>query len=273
MSAATSTAAVTGVSLPLALRGVTVRHGRRVVVDDVSLTVDGGTWTALVGPNGAGKSTLLRAVVGLVRHDGDIAIGSSSVRTLARRDLARTVAFVPQQPVIPHDMTVGEYVLLGRTPFVSVLGIESEHDHRVVADVLSRLDLVGLAGRRLGHLSGGELQRAVLGRALAQEAPVLLLDEPTTSLDVGHVQHVLELVDELRRERGLTVVAAVHDLTLAAQYADRVGLLQHGRLVGHGAPTEVLTAERVSSLLGARVHVGTDEHGALVIVPTRRPTS
>lgn len=255
------------------LHDVTVAHGRRVVVDAVSLSVASGTWTALVGPNGAGKSTLLRALVGLVPYKGDITVGGVAVRGLARRALARTVAIVPQQPLIPGDMTVSEYVLLGRTPFVPTLGVESEQDHRVVADVLTRLDLVPLAGRRLGHLSGGELQRAVLGRTLAQEAPVLLLDEPTTSLDVGHVQQVLELVDELRRERHLTVLAAIHDLTLAAQYADHVALVQHGRLVGHGEPREVLTAERVSSLLGAHVHVGTDDHGALVIVASRKPTS
>ena len=257
----------------VALHDITVRHGRRVVVDAVSLSVASGTWTALVGPNGAGKSTLLRALVGLVPYKGEITVDGADVRGLARRALARTVAIVPQQPLIPVDMTVGEYVLLGRTPYVPTLGVESEQDHRVVADVLARLDLVPLAGRRLGQLSGGELQRAVLGRTLAQEAPVLLLDEPTTSLDVGHVQQVLELVDELRRERHLTVLAAIHDLTLAAQYADHVALVQHGRLVGHGEPREVLTAERVSSLLGAHVHVGTDDHGAMVIVPSRRPTA
>lgn len=249
--------------------GVSVRRGRRVAVDGVDLTVAAGSWTVLLGPNGAGKSSLLRATVGLGAYAGSITVGDTEVRTTARRALARRVALLPQQPEIPGDMGVAEYVLLGRTPFVPTLGVESADDRRVVADVLDRLDLAGFATRRLGELSGGELQRAVLGRALAQEAPVLLLDEPTTSLDLGHVQQVMELVDELRVERGLTVLAAMHDLTLAAQYGERVALLADGRLVAEGAPADVLTDDLVGRALGARLHVARDDAGGLVVVPTR----
>jgi iron complex transport system ATP-binding protein len=254
----------------LRVDGLGVRRGRRTVLDGVDLAVPPGGWTVLLGPNGAGKSTLLRAIVGLVPHRGSVLVGGTDVRTLTRRALARTVALVPQQPQIPHDMTVREYVLLGRTPHVSALAVETGADHAVVAGVVARLDLHGLADRRLRHLSGGELQRAVLGRALAQEAPVLLLDEPTTSLDLGHVQQVLELVDELRRERGLTVLAAMHDLTLAAQYGDAVTLLDAGRVVTHGSPDDVLHDALVRRVFGAHVHVGRDDRGGLVVVPTRR---
>ena len=251
-------------------RGVTVRRGRHTVLDAVDLTVAAGSWTVLLGPNGAGKSTLLRAAVGLLPYQGSLTVGGTEVRGTARRALARTVALVPQQPEVPGDMTVTEYVLLGRTPYIATLGVESGHDRRVVAGVLERLDLAPLAARSLAHLSGGELQRAVLGRALAQEAPVLLLDEPTTSLDLGHVQQVMELVDELRVERRLTVLAAMHDLTLAAQYGEHVALLTGGHLVGHGTPDELLDEATVTAVLGASVHVGRDGHGGLVIVPSRR---
>ncbi len=249
--------------------GVSVRRGRRLAVDIVDLAVAPGSWTVLLGPNGAGKSSLLRATVGLSAYTGSITIDGVEVRDTDRRARARAVALLPQQPQIPHDMTVAEYVLLGRTPYVPTLGIESPDDRRVVADVLERLDLTSFATRRLGELSGGELQRAVLGRALAQQAPVLLLDEPTTSLDLGHVQQVMELVDELRVERGLTVLAAMHDLTLAAQYGERIALLADGRLVADGTPDEVLTDALVGRVLGARLHVTRDDAGGLVVVPSR----
>jgi iron complex transport system ATP-binding protein len=152
-------------------------------------------------------------------------------------------------------MTVAEYVLLGRTPHLSPLAQEGSADRAAAAAVLVRLDLDQLADRELGSLSGGELQRAVIGRALAQAAPILLLDEPTTALDIGHQQQVLELVDRLRQEEGLTVVAAMHDLTLAAQYGDRVVLVDRGRVVAEGSAHDVLTSERVEELYGARVRV------------------
>jgi len=251
----------------VALHDITVRHGRRVVVDAVSLSVASGTWTALVGPNGAGKSTLLRALVGLVPYKGEITVDGADVRGLARRALARTVAIVPQQPLIPVDMTVGEYVLLGRTPYVPTLGVESEQDHRVVADVLARLDLVPLAGRRLGQLSGGELQRAVLGRTLAQEAPVLLLDEPTTHLDPPHQVALARLCRHLGRTH--TVVTVLHDLPLGLQ-ADRVLVLRAGRVAADAAFDDAaLHATLVATFAGA---VRIDTRGARpVVMPNLEP--
>jgi iron complex transport system ATP-binding protein len=165
-------------------------------------------------------------------------------------------------------MSVGDYVLLGRTPHLGVLAREGAGDRRAASDALGRLELDALAERALASLSGGELQRAVLARALAQAAPILLLDEPTTALDIGHQQQVLELVDSLRREQDLTVVAAMHDLTTASQYGDRVVLVDRGRIVADGSAPEVLTAERIERLYGARVRVVGD--GAdVVVVPVR----
>jgi iron complex transport system ATP-binding protein len=166
-------------------------------------------------------------------------------------------------------MPVSSYVLMGRTPYIPYFGVESAHDLAVVDEVLARMELRDLASRPLGELSGGELQRAVLARALAQEAPVLLLDEPTSSLDIGHQHQVLELVDALRRERGLTIVSAMHDLTLAAQFADRLVLLADGRSVAEGDARSVLTEDVLARHYpGASVKVLVDGED-IVVVPTR----
>ena len=249
-------------------RDLWVRFGPVAAVRGLSLRVEAGEWTALIGPNGAGKTSALRALAGLVAFEGEVSIDGRDARTLGRRTLAQLVAFVPQKPETPPELTVAEYVLLGRTPHISYFGGESRSDREAAARALGRLDLEGFAQRPLGSLSGGELQRTVLARALAQEAPVLLLDEPTTSLDLGRQQLVLELVDELRRD-GLTVVTTMHDLTLAGQYAEHVVLLDRGSVVAEGAAAEVLSAPNVAAHYGANVRVIEDEHGVFV-VPVRR---
>ena len=249
----------------LVLDHVTVALGSRNVVDGVSVGVEQGEWVTLIGPNGAGKTTLLRAVAGLVAHRGEIVIDGEPVRTLRRRDVARRVAVVPQSPLLPAGMTVHEYVLLGRTPYVSYLGRESGSDVDAAERAMARLDLAGLADRELGTLSGGERQRVVLARALAQEAPLLLLDEPTSALDAGRQQEALELIDALRLDAGLTVLAAMHDLTLAGLYASRLLLLANGRIVAQGAPAEVLTEALIAEHYAARVRVVEDG----VVVPVR----
>jgi iron complex transport system ATP-binding protein len=252
----------------IALDRVTVRLGGVRVVDDVTAKVDDGEWVGLIGPNGAGKTTLLRAVAGLVGHDGRIELGGRAVSSLKRKQVSQRVALVPQEPVLPRDLTVYEYVLLGRTPYVPYLGTESSADVAAVGRALERLDLEMLAGRRLGTLSGGERQRAVLARALAQDTSILLLDEPTSALDVGRQQQVLEFVDRLRSEQRLTVLAAMHDLTLAAQYAERLLLLDGGALVAEGPPRVVVTKGRIAAHFGANVRVIDDESG-VAVVPTR----
>jgi cobalamin transport system ATP-binding protein len=253
----------------ITLGSVSVELGGVRVVDSVSAEVEDGEWVALIGPNGAGKTTLLRAVAGLVEPRGCVEVGGAAVRALRRREVARRLALVPQTPLMPPEMTVAEYVLLGRTPHLGYLAGEGRRDREAADRALVRLDLVRFAGRRLATLSGGERQRAVLARALAQEAPLLLLDEPTSSLDIGRGQQALELVDSLRREEGLTVLSAMHDLTLAAQYADRLLLLDRGRIVAAGGADEVLTTELLRCHYGASVRVVQDGHGRLVVVPAR----
>ena len=251
------------------LVGVSVALGGAPVLRGVSLQVPAGAWVCLIGPNGSGKSTLLRAVAGLVAHGGTIRVGGSPPAALRRRELARRVALVPQQPVVPPGVGVLDYVLLGRTPYIPWFGTEGPRDLAVVADVLDRLDLAALAGRRLDSLSGGELQRAVLARALAQQAPILLLDEPTTGLDVGHQQQVLELVDALHAHEELTVLSAMHDLTLAGQFADELVLLDAGRVAAAGPPAAVLTERLIADHYHATVRVLDDPRGGLVVVPVR----
>ena len=255
----------------LRARDLVVALGGVPVLAGVSLDVPAGSWLTVVGPNGAGKSTLLRALAGLVPASGSVELGGAPAAGLRRREWARRVALVPQDPVVPAGMSVAGYVLLGRTPHLGPFGREGAGDLAVVARTLEQLDLTDLADRPLETLSGGERQRAMVARALAQEAPVLLLDEPITALDVGHQQEVLELVDRLRREHGLTVVSTMHDLTLAGQYADGLLLLDHGEVVVSGPPEVVLTQENLARFYGARVRVLVDG-GALVVVPVRATT-
>jgi iron complex transport system ATP-binding protein len=252
----------------LRLRSLSVALSGAPILRQIDAELQTGEWLALVGPNGAGKSTLLRASAGLVGYQGSLRLDGAEVAGLGRRAVAARVAFVPQTPLLPPDMTVSEYVLLGRTPHLGYLASESRRDHEAAATALVRLDLDRFARRRLGSLSGGEAQRAVLARALAQQAPLLLLDEPTTALDVGRQQQVLELVEELRQEHGLTVLSAMHDLTLAGQYADRLSMLADGCVVASGTPAEVLTEQRVARFYQARVHV-LDGPGGFAVVPRR----
>ena len=252
----------------IGLDGVTVELGGRAVVDDVSATVERGEWVALIGPNGAGKTTLLRAIAGLLRHDGRVSLFGRDAAALDRRERARLLAVVPQTPETPPWLTVAEYVLMGRTPHLGPLAREGAADRDAAWNALDRLELEELAEWPLGTLSGGERQRAVVARALAQEASIVLLDEPTAALDIGHQQQALELLDGLRDRQGLTLVAAMHDLTLAAQYADRVLLLSRGRIVADGTPGEVLTEDALREHYGATVRVLTVDD-RLAVLPTR----
>jgi iron complex transport system ATP-binding protein len=245
--------------------GLSVRLGDREVLSGVGLQVRRGEWLAVIGPNGAGKSTLLKAVMGLVEHRGGVTVDGRPAHALKPRERARLMAYAPQSPALPPDMTVFDYALLGRTPYIPYLGRESRHDRDVTGAVLDRLDLTGFADRRVGRLSGGERQRVVLARALAQEAPALLLDEPTTALDLGHQQQVLELIDRLRLADELTVVTTLHDLTLAGQYADTLLLLAEGRAVASGGPARVLTEGLVGEHFGAQVKIEPGPGGRPVV--------
>jgi iron complex transport system ATP-binding protein len=250
--------------------GLSVRLGGRLVLDGVSLEVGPGQWLGVIGPNGAGKSTLIRALSGLVRAGGSVTVDGESSLSLGRRQLARLMAIVPQSPVMPPGMSVHDYVLLGRTPHLGPLAREGAADLAAVHRLLVELDLLSMADRALHSLSGGERQRAVIARALAQEAPILLLDEPTTALDIGHQQEVLDLVDSLRQQRELAVLSTMHDLTLAGRYADRLMLLDDGRSVAEGLARDVLTEDNLARFYRANVRLVIDEDGLVVVVPVKQ---
>jgi iron complex transport system ATP-binding protein len=250
-------------SVGVVLDGTTVLQG-------VSLDAPPGSWVAVIGPNGAGKSTLLHAICGVVPHTGRVLLDGEELHALDRRTRAARVALVPQTPVVPQGMRVVDYVLLGRTPHRRGLAPESPADLTIVGDVLSQLDLRGFAHRRLTSLSGGERQRVFLARALAQQSRVVLLDEPTAALDIGHQVDVLSLVDRLRRELGLTIVSTLHDLTLAGRYPDTAVLLANGRVVACGAPADVLTPDIIETHYGTPVRVLHDDDGLVVVPATRR---
>ncbi|HVB45004.1 MAG TPA: ABC transporter ATP-binding protein [Streptosporangiaceae bacterium] len=252
------------------IEDVRVSFGTKTAVDSVSLHVPAGEWVGLIGPNGAGKTTLLRAVAGMARASGSITLADRPAGSLSYRQLARLIAYVPQHPQLPPDMTGAEYVLLGRTPHIGYFGIESAADRRICAELLDRMALPHMAGRRLATMSGGEAQRMVLARALAQDAPILLLDEPTSALDLGRRVDALELVDELRRERSLTVLSAIHDLTLAGQFADRLVLLSQGRVAASDTPAAVLREDLLSQTFGAGIQVIRAADGTLAVVSHRQ---
>ena len=224
------------------------------VVRDFTLSVSAGEVVALIGPNGAGKSTLLRVAGGVLKPTrGQALVEQVDLASMSPRDTARRIAVVPQEGIVPAGLFVREMVSLGRTPYARLLLGPSAEDRRAVEWAISAAGIDPLVDRFVDELSGGERQRVVLARALAQRPRVLLLDEPTANLDLHHQVVMLELVRGLTREQGLAVLAAVHDLQLAALYCDRVVLLNQGQLVSHGPPEAVLTEEALEQTFGQRV--------------------
>jgi iron complex transport system ATP-binding protein len=247
-----------------------VEVGGRTLVDSITLSVASGTWTTLVGPNGSGKTSLVEALVGVRRSSGVARVGGRDLRQLRERERARLVAFVPQHPTVPAGMSVIDYVGLGRTAHQGFLATSTEAGRGVVGSVLARLDLTAMAHRDVATLSGGERQRCVLARALAQESPVVVLDEPTTGLDVRHQVDTLELLRREVDERGVTVLATLHDLTLAGQFGERLALLGDGRVIVEGPAHDVLRAPDLSATYATQLRV-IDVDGVDVVVPSLAP--
>lgn len=257
----------------VAFEDLTVRFGSSTALAGVCESIEAGEWVGVVGANGAGKTTLLRTLAHLEQHQGTVRIAGHDLSRLSHRRRAQLVAYVPQKPELPVDISVLQYTLLGRTPHIGYFSTETSRDRNYCTWLLARLGMSSMVGRSLDSLSGGELQRVVLARALAQEAPLLILDEPTSALDLGRRIEVLELVDELRRERELTVISALHDLTLAYEFADRLMLLSGGSLVACGTPTDVLRESVLAEHFGTRVRVLHTPDGGIVVVPPRRGRS
>ena len=249
--------------------GVTAGYGRRIALRDCGLALDAGEVVAVVGPNGAGKSTLVRVLAGLLRpRSGDVRIGDRALRDLSRPEIARQVAVVPQSFETLFPFSVREIVALGRTARLDALGRAGPSDAVAVDRALGALELRGLADRNVAEISGGERQRAVLAMALAQETPALLLDEPTVHLDPAHQLAIIALLRRLARERGLAILAVMHDLNLAA-LCDRVIVLADGGIVRDGPPPVTIEQRLVSAIFGEAWRV-TVHDGRPAVLPESR---
>jgi iron complex transport system ATP-binding protein len=250
-------------------------YGVVPVLRGVDLNLSKGDFVALIGPNGSGKTTLLKTLAGILApRTGRVAWEGRDLRALPRRDIARRIALVPQELSLPYAFSVEEMVALGRTPYVRAFLGETRADRDAIARALEQTETRSLAGRFFSDLSGGERQRVVIAMALAQEPQVLLLDEPTVHLDINHQIEILDLIQRLNRERGLSVLATMHDLNLAALYFDRLVLLNGGRIVAEGSPREVLTAETIARVFDARVavhaHPARAESPHIILLPNHR---
>ncbi|WP_392543898.1 ABC transporter ATP-binding protein [Oryzobacter telluris] len=256
----------------LRARDLRLAYDSRVVVDGVTLDIPTGRTTVVVGPNGCGKSTLLRGLGRLLKpRGGSVLLDGDEIGSLPTREVARRLGLLPQQPIVPEGVSVLELVERGRHPHHGLFGTWGRADEEAVAAALERTDLVHLAGVPVDSLSGGQRQRVWLAMVLAQSTPVLLLDEPTSFLDIAHQLDVLDLVRSLCDEQGTTVVMVLHDLAMAARYADHLVAMRDGEVVAEGAPAEVVTPEVIASVFGVAAHVIHDpETGTPVVIPRRR---
>jgi len=243
----------------LSVKDLTAGYQDRPVVDGVSLAVEQGGILGLIGPNGSGKTTLFKCISGLMKPwSGSMSLGGEDIRTMPKRKLARKAAFIPQIHSVSFPFSVEEYVLMGRYPHRGRMMPFTGEDHRVVDETLEMLDLVEVRTKHIQQLSGGEMQRVFLACGLAQKPEILLMDEPTTHLDIGHQVRLLDLVKGLARTSGLTVLVTLHDLNLAGLYCTSTALLDHGRIHAQGSPEEVLTAENILHVYRTKVEVGQD---------------
>lgn len=242
---------------------------------DIDFALECGALRALLGPNGSGKTTLLKLLTGILQPTrGAVLYDDADLKTLSRREIARRVALVPQELNLQFGFSVRQMVMLGRTPHVSALGGPSKQDREVVERVMEMTEIREMRERVVTELSGGEQQRVVIAMALAQEPQALLLDEPTVHLDISHQIEILDLVRKLNRERGLTVLATMHDLNLAALYFDDLVMLERGRIVAQGTPSDVLNAERIREVFNANVliqpHPARGDAPQVVLLPNAK---
>lgn len=269
MTAPTEPETATQTGLDLRATGVHAGYETRKVLHDVDVVALEGKVTALIGPNGSGKSTMLKVCSGLLDHDqGSVLVCGDEIAKLKTREVATRLALLPQGPVAPPYLTVRDLVEQGRFARVGPLGMLRRQDHEAVREAISLVNLEDFVNRDVDALSGGERQRAWLALALAQETPLLALDEPTTFLDIGHQWEVLELVRQLNEQRSLTVVMVLHDLNHAASFSDHMIVLENGRVVADGDPWSVLTVDLLRDVFGIEATIMPDPHSERpMIVP------
>lgn len=250
------------------VRNVHIKYGKRQVIDGVSFSVAAGRVTCLLGSNGIGKTTLLRSLNGSVGLDqGEILIDGKDIRSYSRREIARQIAVVAQENETRFPIRVVEFVLAGRFSNSGPFGLESFEDEQTADSAIKKCGLDGMEDRDMSELSGGERQRAVMARALATDAEIFLLDEPTANIDIEHQLMIFRLIREMCNEKGKAAVIITHDLNFAAAFADECILLDDGRIFASGRPGEVLTADNIKSVFKVDVDIDTDKRGAMLIVP------
>lgn len=261
-----------GAPSSLEAKELSLAYDKRLIVEELDLAVPTGRVTAIVGPNGCGKSTLLRGLSRLLpAASGQVLLEGQAIGSLSTKEVARRLGLLPQQPIVPEGITVVELVERGRHPHHGLFKQWSREDETVVAEALEMTELVDLAGVPVDSLSGGQRQRAWIAMALAQRTPVLLLDEPTSFLDIAHQIDVLELVRDLNAREGTTVVMVLHDLAMAARYADHLVAMSEGAIVAEGAPADIVTPETIESVFGIAASVVPDPTtGDPVVIPHRR---
>lgn len=246
-------------STALHVKDVSVGYGERTVLDTLNVDIKRGAVTSIVGPNGCGKSTLLRTMSRLLNPSkGEIVLDGKSIHDIPTRKLATQLGLLPQTPIAPDGIVVADLVGRGRTPHQGILGRWSQQDYDIVAEALETTGISDLAERSIDELSGGQRQRVWIAMALAQRTDTLLLDEPTTYLDVKHQLDVLDLLTELNRDRGTTIVMVLHDLNLAARYSNELVAVSGGKVFAHGHPRDVITKENVKSVFGIDSVIITD---------------
>lgn len=248
-------------TFPLSCEKLKVSYGSQAVIDELDLALPRGEVTAIVGPNGCGKSTLLRCLSRLQKPDGGtVFLDGEPIQNMSTRAVAKRMAVLPQKTISPAGMRVIDLVMRGRTPHQSPLRQWSQDDRAHVAQAMSLVGLTARADQSLESLSGGQLQRAWIAMVLAQDTEILLLDEPTTYLDLAHQRDILELVRMLQAERALTVAMVLHDINLAARYADRIVALRERKLIANGSPENVVTAPNIAAIYGLDSTVIQDPH-------------
>lgn len=256
----------------LATEALTLAYGDRTIIEGLDLEIPPGGITAIIGANGCGKSTLLRAMARLLAPtSGRVVLDGRPLRGIPSREVARVLGLLPQSPIAPEGITVSDLVGRGRHPHQGLLAKWSERDYRVVAESLAATGTAELADRAVDELSGGQRQRVWIAMVLAQETDVLLLDEPTTFLDVAHQVEVLDLLTDLNRDRGSTIVMVLHDMNLASRYADHVFALRDGRVVASGAPADVMSSELIRDVFDLDSEVIVDPvSGTPLVLPRGR---
>ena len=251
----------------LDISNISLSFRDKLILSNVSLDVSAGEFFVIIGPNGAGKTSLLKVLSGLQKaQKGTVTIKDKNILNYRRRNLSQIMAIVPQHIEVGFPFTVADTVIMGRSPHLGILGMEGENDFHIAEEAMKFTDVSHLTDRKLFQLSGGELQRVIIARAICQQPEIILLDEPTTALDPAHQLKIMDLMEKFRREHGTTIIMVSHDLNLASMYGDRVLLLKSGRVVKTGDPKSVLNKELLEDSYGCRIQVDESPLGGVARV-------